>query len=87
MIKPVCLGLSIFDIRKMVMYKYWSEFLKLKYDNIVKLCYMDTDSFIVHVKTKYVYPDPAEDVEKDWTLQFLKLIDRHQYEKTENSSD
>lgn len=64
MIKPVCLGLSILDISKMVMNEYWSDFLKLKYGNNVKLCHMDTDSFKVHVKTKYVYADPAVDVQK-----------------------
>ena len=26
-------------------------------------CYMDTDSFIVHVKTEDIYKDLAEDVE------------------------
>lgn len=62
MIKPVCLGLSILDISKMVMNEYWSDFLKLKYGNNVKLCHMDKDSFKVHVKTKYVYADPAVDV-------------------------
>ena len=30
---------------------------------MMKLCYMDTDSFIVCVKTENVYKDIAEDVE------------------------
>ena len=28
------------------------------------MCYMDTDIFIVHVKTEYIYKDISEDVEK-----------------------
>ena len=28
-----------------------------------KICYMDTESFIVHVKTDDIYKDIAEDVE------------------------
>ena len=29
-----------------------------------KLCYMDTDSFIIQIKTKDFYKDTADDVEK-----------------------
>ena len=57
--KPVYLGLSILDLSKTVMYDY----LKTKYDENAKLCYMDTDSFIVHAKTDYIYKDIADDVE------------------------
>ena len=38
--------------------------MKAKYGDNVKLCYMDTDSFIMHIKTKYFYKDIANDVEK-----------------------
>ena len=37
--------------------------MKPKYDNNVKLCYMDTDSFIVNIKTNDFYEDIANDVE------------------------
>ena len=33
---------------------------------------MDTDSFIVHMKTNYIYKGIAEDFEKDLTLQIMK---------------
>ena len=46
------------------MYEFWYEYLKPKYDDNVKLCYMDTDRFIVHIKTKDFYKDIANDVEK-----------------------
>ena len=38
-------------------------YVKRKYGENAKLCYMDTDSFIVHVKTDDIYKDIAEDVE------------------------
>ena len=62
--KPVYLGLSILDLSKTVMYELWYDYLKQKYDGNVKLCYMDIDSFIVHVKIDDIYKDNAEDVEK-----------------------
>ena len=60
--KPVYLGLSILDLSKTAMYEFWCGYLKPKYGEKVKLCYMDTDSFIIHVKTEDVYKDIAEDV-------------------------
>ena len=62
--KPVYLGLLILEISKALMYEFWYDYLKPKYDDNVKLCYMDTDSFIVHIKTKDFYKDIANDVEK-----------------------
>ena len=38
--------------------------MKPKYGDNVKLCYMDTDSFIILIKTKDFYKDIANDVEK-----------------------
>ena len=46
------------------MYEFWYGYLKPKYGDNLKLCYMDTDSFIMHIKTKYFYKDSANDVEK-----------------------
>ena len=40
------------------------DYLKPKYGKNVKLCYMDTDSFIVYVKTEDIYKYIAKDVEK-----------------------
>ena len=49
--KPVYLGLAILDLSKTVMYELWYDYVKRKYGENVKFCYMDTDSFIVRVKT------------------------------------
>ena len=50
--KPVYLGLSILEISKTLMYEFWYDYIKPKYQNNAKLCYMDTDSFIIHIKTE-----------------------------------
>ena len=64
MIKPIYLGLSILDISKILMYKFWCDYMKPKYHDNVKLCYMDTDSFVMNIKTNDFYKDIANDVEK-----------------------
>ena len=61
--KPVYLGLSILELSKILMYEFWYDYVKPKYGEKAKLCYMDTDSFIVYIKTDYIYKDIAEDVE------------------------
>ena len=62
--KPVYLGLSILEISKILMYEFWYDYMKPKYGDKVKLCYMDTDSFIMHIKTEDFCKDIANDVEK-----------------------
>ena len=58
MSKPIYLGMSVLDISKTLMYKpkYWDK---------AKLCYMDTDSFVIHIKTEDFYKDIVNDV-KNW---------------------
>ena len=41
------------------MYEFWYDYAKPRYREKVKLCYIDTDSFIVYKKTD----DIAKDVE------------------------
>ena len=62
--KPVYLGLPILEISKTLMYEYWYDYMKPKYGDNVKLCYMDIDSFIMHIKTEDFYKDIANDAEK-----------------------
>ena len=61
--KPIYLGMSILDISKTLMYKFWYDYFKPKYGDKAKLCYMDTDSFIIHIITEDFYKDIADDVE------------------------
>ena len=62
--KPVYLGLSILEISKTIMYEFWHDYIKRKYQNNSRLCYMDTYSFIINVQTEDFYEDIANDVEK-----------------------
>ena len=61
--KSVYLGLSILNMSKIVVYEFWYDYVKPKYGENAKICYMDTDSLIVHVKTDDIYKDIAEDIE------------------------
>ena len=61
--QPIYLGLSILEISKTLMYEFWYDYMKPKYNGNVKLCYMDTDSFIINIKTNDFYEDIASDVE------------------------
>ena len=61
--KPIYLGLSILEISKTLTYEFLYHYMKPKYANNVKLCYMDTDSFIMNIKTNDFYEDIASEVE------------------------
>ena len=62
--KPIYLGQAILDISKTLMYEFWYDYIKPKYNEKAKLCYMDTDSFIIHIFTEDFYKDIAMDVNK-----------------------
>ena len=62
--KPIYLGQAILDISKTLMYEFWYDFIKSKYADKVKLCYMDTDSFFMHIKTEDFYKDISVDVDR-----------------------
>ena len=59
--KPVYLGLSILEISKTLMYEFWYDYIKPKYQNNAKLYYMDTASFIIHIETEDFYKHIADD--------------------------
>ena len=60
---PVYLGLSILDLHETVLYGFSYDYVEPEFGENNKLCYMDTNSFIVHVKTDDIYKDIAKDVE------------------------
>ena len=62
--KPVYLGLPILEISKTLMYEFWYDYIKPQYQQNAKLCYRDTDSFIINIKAKDLYEAIANDVEK-----------------------
>ena len=58
--KPFDLGLSMLTLSEILIYEFWYDYVKPKYDEKAKLCYVDTD--IVYIKTVDIYKDIAEDV-------------------------
>ena len=61
--KPVYLGMSI-GISKTLMYEFRYDYIKPKYGDRAKLCYIDTDSFFIYIETDDFYQDIANDVER-----------------------
>ena len=74
--KPMYLDQAILDISKTPVYEFWYDYIKPKYDDKARLCYMDTDSFVMHIKTEDFYKDIAGDVER-W-------FDTSNYDKKDN---
>ena len=64
MTKPLYLGMSILDISKILMYEFWYDYTNPKYGNKAKLCYTDTDSFIIYIKTEDLFEDISNDVNR-----------------------
>ena len=62
--KPLYLGMSILDISKTLMYEFWYGYPKPKYNDKVKLCYMDVDSFVLNIFTEAFFEDINNDVER-----------------------
>ena len=58
------------------MYEFWYDYIKPKYQDKAQLFYMDTDSFIIHIKAEDFYKDIANDVSK--------RFDTSEYDKKDN---
>ena len=74
--KPIYLGQTILDISKTLTYEFWYYYIKPMYGDKAKLCYTDTDSLVIHIKTDDFYKDIANDVER--------LFDTSNYNKKDN---
>ena len=70
--KPLYLVASILDISKTLMYKFWYDYLKPKYGDRAKLCYTDTDSFIINIITEDFFEDIFNDVEV-WYVHLIMM--------------
>ena len=62
--KPVYLGLSILEIRKTLMYEFWYDYMKPKYQYNAKLCYINIDSFIINIKAEDLCQNIEDDVQR-----------------------
>ena len=58
--KPVYFGYSILELSKILMNEFGCDYVKPKYDEKPKLCFFDTDSFTVYIKTDDIYKGVAE---------------------------
>ena len=74
--KLIYLGMSMLDISQTLMYEFWYNHIKPKYQDKAKLCYMDTDRFVIYIKTDEFYKYIANDVKK-W-------FDTSNYSKDDN---
>ena len=61
--KPACLGLSMLELCKILMYEFCYDCVKSKHSEKSKLCYIETESSIVYIKTDESYRNIADDVE------------------------
>ena len=80
--QPIYLGMSILDIIKTLMYEFCYDYIKPKYQDKAKLCYMDTDSLVIYIKTKDFYENIANDVEEWFDTSNYDNKDRFQQVKT-----
>ena len=64
MTKRRYLGMAILDISKSIMYEFRYDYIKSKYGDRAKLCYTDTDSFVIHILTEDFFEDISNDVER-----------------------
>ncbi|GBC01093.1 hypothetical protein RclHR1_40650001, partial [Rhizophagus clarus] len=58
--KPIIVGASVLGLSKLLMYCFWYNYVKEKYEDKARLEYMDTDSFIFMIETEDIYKDMAE---------------------------
>ena len=47
------------------MYEFWYDYVKPKDGEKAKLCYMDTEIFIVYIKTEDIYAELQKTLKQD----------------------
>ena len=75
--KPVYLWQAILDLSKTLMYDFHYDYMRPKHGSKIKLCYMDTDSFVYGIGKEDFYRDIAKDMKK--------RFDMSEYSKGDNS--
>ena len=71
MTKPLYVSMSILDISKILIYEFWYDYVNPKTGDRAKLCYTDTDSFIIYVKSEEFFEDISNNVEKWYELSVI----------------
>ena len=67
--KPVCLGLSILELNKILMYKFWYDYVTQRYSEKSKFC--DKEVFIVYVKQMIFIKTLLDMLKLDLILQII----------------
>ena len=67
----------MYELMNLMMYEFWYDYIKPKYQEIARLCYMDTDSFIISIKTEDVYEILQMMLKKYLIHQIMKSIDHY----------
>ena len=62
--RPGYLGQAILDLSKTLLYEFHYDYMRPKHGSKVRLCYMDTNSFVYEIGTEDFYRDIAKDAEK-----------------------
>ena len=55
--KPAYIGICLLELSKVLMYKFYYDHIKNKYDKKSKLLFTDIDSLMYEIKTEDVYED------------------------------
>ena len=76
MINSIYLGMPVLDISKILTYKFWYDYIKPKYGDRAKLCYTDTDSFVIYIITEDFFKDIAPDVDRWFGTSNYDKIDK-----------
>ena len=82
--KPVYLAQAILDLSKTLMCEFHYDYMRPRYGSKVKLCYMDTDSFVHEIETGDFYRDIANNVKKRFDTSGYSKGDNRPLEKIKN---
>ena len=84
--RPIIVGQTILDKSKMLMYEFYYEYLKPTYSNKVNLLYVDTDSFLLEIKTDDFFEDTKKDLVRwfDTSNYHKDMVLRDEYAKVAN---
>ena len=72
--RPMYVGFAVLELSKLLMQKFWYDYLKVKYGEKVRLCMTDTDSFIIYVETEDLYKDMYDNREH-YDLSNMRTLD------------
>ena len=82
--KPIYLGQAILDLSETLMYEFWYDYIKLKFGDKVRLCYMDTESFVMYIKTEDFYKHISNDIERWFDASNVNKSDNRSLETGKN---